>query len=100
MTFIKKLLVGVVALILFLLALLVAADNSNEVSLQFLEWQTWVWPISWWMLLAFVTGVLFGTVLNLVSNTRLRLDVRRANKAAAGRTRELDQAKAELGADA
>ena len=97
MTFIKKLLLGLVAIVLFLLALLVAADNSNEVSLQFLEWQTWVWPISWWMLLAFVTGVIFGTVLNLVSNTRLRLDVRKANKAAAGRTRELDEARANQG---
>ena len=94
MSFIKKTLFLFIALVAFLVALLVAADNSAEVALRFLEYETPVWPISWWMLTAFVIGVIFGNLLNLMSNTRLRMDVRRANKAAEGRTRELDQARA------
>ena len=100
MTFIKKLLITLLAIVLFLLALLIGADNSGEVSLQFLEWRSGVLPISYWMLMAFVFGVLFGSIINLASNTRLRLDVRRANKVAAGHAKELDQSKAQIGADA
>jgi len=97
MGFIKKTLFLFIALIAFLVALLAAADNSAEVALRFLEYETPVWPISWWMLTAFVVGVVFGNLLNLVSNTRLRLDARRARKTADGRTLELDQAKAQPG---
>ena len=95
MGFIKKTLFLFIALIAFLVALLAAADNSAEVALRFLEYETPVWPISWWMLTAFVIGVVFGNLLNLVSNTRLRLDARRARKTADCRTLELDQAKAQ-----
>lgn len=94
MNFIKRTVFILVALVAAAVALLAAADNSDEVTLKFLEWQSPVWPISWWILTAFVVGVLFGTALNLVSNTRLRMNVRKANKTAAGRTRELDQVKA------
>jgi len=94
MNFIKRTVFILVALVAAAVALLAAADNSDEVALKFLEWQSPVWPISWWILSAFVIGVLFGTALNLVSNTRLRIDVRKANKTAAGRTKELDQVKA------
>lgn len=95
MGFIKKTLFLLIALIVFLMALLAAADNSAEVTLRFLEYETPVWPISWWMLSAFVIGVVFGNLLNLVSNTRLRMDARRARKTADGRTQELDQARAQ-----
>ena len=95
MGFIKKTLFLFIALIVFLIALLAAVDNSAEVTLRFLEYETPVWPISWWMLLAFVIGVIFGNLLNLVSNTRLRMDVRRARKTTDGRTQELDQARAQ-----
>ncbi|MBT3624285.1 MAG: LapA family protein [Gammaproteobacteria bacterium] len=95
MGFIKKTLFLFIALVAFLVALLAAADNSAEVALRFLEYETPVWPISWWMISAFVVGVIFGNLLNVVSNTRLRMDARRARKTAAGRTQELDQARAE-----
>ena len=94
MTYLKRLIFIVLAVVVFFVALLAAVDNSDEVSLKFLGYESWVWPISWWMLAAFVGGVLFGTLLNLVSNTRLRMNVRQANRAAEGRTRELDQLKA------
>jgi uncharacterized integral membrane protein len=95
MGFIKKTLFLSIALVAFLVALLAAADNSSEVALRFLEYETPVWPISWWMISAFVIGVVFGNLLNVVSNTRLRMDARRARKAADGRTQELDQARAQ-----
>ena len=94
MGFIKKALFLFIAVVAFLIALLAAADNSAEVALRFLGYQTPVWPISWWMLTAFGIGVVFGNMLNVVSNTRLRMDARRARKAADGRTQELDQARA------
>lgn len=95
MGFIKKTLFLFLALVAFLIALLAAADNSAEVALRFLEYETPVWPISWWMITAFVVGVVFGNLLNVVSNTRLRMDARRARKTADGRTQELDQARAQ-----
>ena len=94
MSAIKKLLTWILVLIVAAIALLAAADNSEAVALKFLDWESTALPVSWWMLAAFIIGVLFGLVLNLVSNTRLRLNARRANKEAAGRTRELDQMKA------
>lgn len=94
MVFLKRMLFAIVALIVFVVALLAAADNSNEVALKFLEYETPVWPISWWVLLAFVLGTLFGNLLNIVANTRLRMNVRAANKVTANTTKALDIAKA------
>ena len=99
MNYLKRFLFLLLALVVFVVALLAAADNSDEVSLRFLDYESFTWPISWWMLLAFLAGVLFGVALNFVSNTRLRLDVRRANRTAEGRTRELDQIRAVQGVD-
>ncbi|MBT4162325.1 MAG: LapA family protein [Gammaproteobacteria bacterium] len=95
MIFLRKTLFFILAIFLFVIALLAAADNSEAVSLKFIDWASPSWPISWWMLMAFVIGIFFGILLNLYSNTRLRLDARAANKNAASRTRELDRARAE-----
>lgn len=96
MSVIKRTIFILVALIAAVIALLAAVDNSDEVALKFLDYESPVWPISWWILTAFVIGVLFGAALNFVSNTRLRMDARRANKTTEGRTRELDRARAEF----
>lgn len=95
MNFIKRTIFILAALLLAVIALLLGAQNSDEAVLRFLDFETGPWPISHWVGLAFVIGVIFGTLLNLWSNTRLRMDVRRANKTAAGRTRELDQVRAQ-----
>ena len=94
MDFLKKTVFWITALIVFVVALLAAADNSDEVALKFLEYETPLWPISWWVLLAFVVGILFGNLLNFVSNTRLRMNARAANKTARNRTEEMDKLKA------
>lgn len=95
MGFIKKILFLFIALVAFLFALLAAADNSEQVALKFLEYETPVWPISWWITSAFVVGVVFGNLLNVVANTRLRMEARRERKTAQGRTQELDLVKAQ-----
>ena len=94
MIFIRKALFSILLIFLFVIALLAAADNSGVVALRFLNWQSPVWPVSWWMLVAFVIGVLFGIALNFYSNTLLRLDARQANKVAVDRNRQLDQLRA------
>jgi uncharacterized membrane protein YciS (DUF1049 family) len=99
MGFIKKILFLFIALVTFLVALLAAADNSAEVALRFLEYESPVWPISWWMISAFIVGVVFGNLLNVVSNTRLRMEVRSERKIAQGRTQSLDKPKAQTKAD-
>ena len=95
MNFLRKLVFYLVALVVAVIALLAGADNSDAVTLKFLEWESMSLPVSAWILMAFVLGIAFGMVLNLMANTRLRMDARAANKTAAVRTRELDQARAE-----
>ncbi len=93
MAFLKKWLVRLLILVVFITALLAASDNSSEVPLTFLDWQTPAWPVSWWVLSAFLLGTLFGILLNFVSNTRLRLDARKANKSVQKTVLELDRVK-------
>jgi len=95
MTLLKKWLFRLVLLMIFIVALLLASDNSNVVPLRFLDYQTPVWPISWWMLTAFVIGVLFSTLLNTWSNTKLRISARSANKQVEKSTKELDKTRAQ-----
>ena len=99
MGFIKKVLFLTIALVVFLVALLAAVDNSAEVALRFLEYESPVWPISWWMISAFVFGVVFGNLLNVVSNTRLRMESRRERKLVQGRIKNLDKVKAQTKPD-
>ncbi len=93
MQLIKRWLFRIVLFVVFVVALLAASDNSTEVPLTFLDYQTPVWPVSWWMLSAFVVGVLFGSVLNFWSNTKLRINARSANKQIEKTSKELDLAR-------
>ena len=95
MNLLKKWLFRILLLLVFVVALLLASDNSNEVPLRFLDYQTPMWPISWWMLTAFVIGVLFGTLLNTWSNTKLRISTRNANKQVEKSAKELDKTRAQ-----
>ena len=95
MTFIRKALFSVLFVFLFFFSLLAGVYNSDPVALKFLSWQSPVWPVSWWVLMAFIFGLLFGMALNFYSNTLLRLDARHADKVALRRTKQLDKARAE-----
>lgn len=80
MNFLKKWTLRLLLVVVFLVALLAASDNSEMVRLTFLDFETPAWPVSWWMLLAFVLGVGFGLLLNAWSNIRLRYKARQAGK--------------------
>ena len=95
MKFLKNLIFWVVAVILFFMALLLAADNSEEVALTFLEYSTPQWPISWWVLASFVFGVVFTSLLNIWSNSALRLTARKANSQVKKTNQTLDKVRAE-----
>ena len=99
MIVIKRWLFRLLILVVFLVVLLAASDNSEAVALAFLDYQTPEWPLSWWVLSAFVLGVMFGLLLSMVGTTRLKLDKRRAEKAVARSNRDLDRLKATPASD-
>ena len=86
---IKKVLLGLLLIIVFFLALIGATDNSGAVSLAFLEYSTPAWPISWWVLIAFVAGSGFGYLMSLGRNVRSKVTVIKTR-------RELSRSNAEL----
>lgn len=86
---IKKILLGLLLIVVFFLALIGATDNSSAVSLVFLEYSTPAWPISWWVLIAFILGSVFGYLMSLGRNVRARVAVRKTR-------RELSRSNAEL----
>ena len=86
---IKKALLGLLLIIVFFLALIGATDNSSAVSLVFLEYATPAWPISWWVLIAFILGSVFGYLMSLGRNVRSQVAVLKTK-------RELSRSNAEL----
>jgi putative membrane protein len=93
MNLVKKWFFRGVLFIIFLIALVAASENSADVSLKFLDYRTPEWPVSWWVLIAFVIGLGLGSLLNFVSNTQLRLRHREAEKKIAATNRQLDNIK-------
>ncbi len=91
MKLIKRWVFILLLFLVFVVAMVLASENSAEVSLRFLSYESPSWPVSWWMLTAFLVGVLFGSLLNLFSNTRLRLRRRTAEKQMIHTARKLDQ---------
>ena len=81
MVFLKKWLFILLLTVVFLVVLLAAVDNSTEVPLSFMGYETPAWPVFWWVLLAFGLGVLCGNLLSLISGSitdlRRRIAARR-----------------------
>jgi len=97
MKLIKTLLFLIIAIVLFFVVFLAAVDNSAAVALTFLDWSTPEVPVSWWVLAAFLLGVLCTAIVNAWSNAKLRLQARQANKKVTKINQDLDKAKAESG---
>ena len=93
MNLVKKCFFRGVLFIIFIIALVAASENSADVSLKFLDYRTPEWPVSWWVLIAFVIGLGLGSLLNFVSNTQLRLRYREAEKKIAATNRQMDNIK-------
>jgi uncharacterized integral membrane protein len=90
----KSLIFKLVAVIIFILVVLVASENSEKVILSFLDYDSVAWPVSWWMMTAFLSGVIVASVWNLWTNSALRLAVRKANKRSDKTNQSLDQVRA------
>lgn len=94
MLLIKKWLLRIVGLIVFVVGISWASNNSDLVRLSFLEFETWEWPIAWWVLAAFVVGVFAGILMNTWTNVKLKRDARMARKDAEKGHKELDKVNA------
>lgn len=91
----KSLIFKLVAVIVFVLVVLAASENSEEVVLSFLDYESVAWPVSWWMMVAFLSGLIVTSIWNLWTNSALRLAVRKANKRSSQTNQVLDQVRAE-----
>ncbi len=85
LTWIARMLVVLSAVALFLVALV--AVNQSVISLRFLSWQTPEWSVFWWLLLAFLIGLVLGLLGIVVlgakqslKNRQLRKDLELANR--------------------
>ncbi len=88
MKWLKSLVLLVAVIIAFTVAALTV--NQTELPLTFAIWQTpFALSMFWWLLIAFVVGLLFGLLNTLWVNVQHRLSNRKLRKS-------LDQANAEL----
>jgi uncharacterized integral membrane protein len=87
MSWLGKLFWAVLAVGVFLFAAL--AVNQDKIALQFVVWRTPEWSVFWWLLLAFLLGLLLGLLGIVWSTARLSLRNRRV-------TRRLNDAEREL----
>lgn len=72
---------------MFILAAL--AVNQEPVALNFLAWQSPVISLFWWLLAAFLAGLLLGLLVVGFTTARLRLRARRLAKQLARAEKEL-----------
>lgn len=84
-----KLFWAILAVFLFCFALL--AVNQSQVALEFLVWRTPEISMFWWLLLAFLLGVLLSTFGFAVATMRTRMRQRALNKELDASRREIDK---------
>mgnify|MGYP006133297861 CR=1 FL=1 len=80
MALLRRFLFLIFALVVGLFGFLAATENSAAVALGFLGASTPAIPVSWWLVIAFVGGVLVATVVNMLTTLGLRGALRRALK--------------------
>lgn len=83
----SRLLWASAAIVLFVFALL--AVNQNRIALRFLNWETPEVSVFWWLLAAFLLGVLCASLGYCVAALRSRMRQRALN-------RQLDESRREL----
>ena len=94
MKFLKGLAFKVLIVLVVFLGLFFGTDNSESVAIVFLQYSTPELPISGWVLGSFVLGVLFASIINTWTNTRLRLASRKANNQMLKVNQTIDQVNA------
>ena len=87
----------VILIVTFILAALISAvafmDNSDGVSLKFLEWQTPVASIYWWLLFALTVGFLSGSVVLYATLVKMRISERKFRRELLATQQELERLK-------
>ncbi len=89
MSWLWKVLLGVLFVGVTLLGLLAMMDNDTQVSLHFLEWKTPELSIYWWLLTAMLINALLGWTASAAASVRTRLAQRQTR-------RELTQSRDEV----
>ena len=87
MIWLARLFWATLAIVFFLGAAL--AVDQTPISLHFLEWQTTELSVFWWLIGAFLLGLLCGLFGITVSKTRLGLRNRKLNKQLSNAEQEL-----------
>ena len=87
----------IVLVVLFLGAAVISAvafiDNETAVSLRFLQWQTPVISIYWWLLLSLFVGFLLGNLVSYTGSFKIRLSERKARRELVNTEQELQRLK-------
>ena len=85
MSWLRRALAVLAALVLFLFALV--AVNQEQISLRFLAWQTPALSVFWWLLVALLLGLMLGLAAAVsvaarrsMRNRRLRKELLAANE--------------------
>ena len=89
MNAIRKLLFVIAVLIVMVLA--AVAVNQEPVSLGFLIWNTPAVSVFWWLMIAFLLGVVMGFVLSFFTSFKMRLERRRLRKSVDDQASELQR---------
>jgi uncharacterized integral membrane protein len=96
----RTLAIGALFLFAMLLGVLAFVDNSSDVALRFLDWQTPTLSLYWWLLGALLTGIAIGWLAASVTVVRAKVAQRRATRELATSTRELATSARGLAANA
>ena len=76
----KRSLLRLFAGILFVVVLVAAIDNSDPVTLKFLDLESGALPVAWWLLGSFLAGWLLSSMFGYITTIGLRKQVRQTNK--------------------
>ena len=76
----KRSLLRLVAGILFVIVLVAASENSDPVTLKFLDLESRALPVAWWLLGSFLAGWLLSSMFGYTTTIGLRKQVRQTNK--------------------
>ena len=82
---------AVVLLAVVGVSVVLAIDNQTPLAVRFLNKESPPWPASWWLCLAFASGMLVGLALCASSLVRSRFNQRSLRRSLRQRELELDQ---------
>ena len=94
MAFFKKWFFRFLLILLSVLALLIAVENSSEVVITVLTYPIPSLPLSWLIIAVFVFGFVIGSLLNVVYIARARLRTRELERQVSAAKSEIDRLKA------